>query len=64
MYSKVDELFELSEEKLKNAKQLMEQMSKVDDADEKQKLEERINELVDESNQLSKIAEKLGVSDR
>jgi mevalonate kinase len=64
MYSKVDELFELSEEKLNNAKRLMEEMSKIDDAGEKEKLEERIKELLDESNQLSKIAEKLGVSDR
>lgn len=62
MRNKFDELFELSEQKLKEAKQLMIKLPELKDADKQKDLEKQIEQLLNDSDQLSKIAENLATT--
>jgi|GEM_PF-3866361 len=62
MRSKVDELFDLSEQKIQEAKRLMSKLPDLSDAAEQQRIEERIKRLIEESDRLSEIAEDIGTS--
>jgi len=60
--SKFEELFDISEQKLKKAKRLMSELPKLTDADKQKNLEKQIEQLLKESDQLSEIAESLGTT--
>ena len=58
---KVQELFELSDEKLAEAKRLMAQAQRSEDSDQGE-LQTRIRQLIAEANKLSKLAEELSAN--